>query len=284
MNEEKSQDALEMQRKLELKIRVLCGKTASVEELQKAYDEFHSFLLRYGVRGKLPQDYLYKSSLSPIDKLFLEKIGGGKSVLEIGSGDGHFLIACARKGNSTIGLDISEVIVRRLEAALEKERVTAGLKLGDARNLEFPDQTFDYVVSKDLIEHIPGADLQLHLREVWRVLKPNGCYLMWTPSKLLGHTSLGSHLKEYSLSEVFSEFNKGHFKPTVMNLHVYMLLRRTSTIPGNIVSCLIKYENIILEQLLQKLEINVQHSLFYLIVPPICIAAYKVDSQNSQQR
>lgn len=283
IDEKKPYNALEVQRELELRIKNLLEENAPIEELQKAYDEFHSHLLKHGIRGRPPQGYLYKRNLSLIDQLFLEKIGRKKSVLEIGVGDGCFLIACSRKGNLAKGLDISEVVIRRLRATLEKEKITAVLKLGDARHLNFPDHVFDHVVSKDLIEHIPGADLQLHLREVWRVLKPNGCYLVWTPSKLLGHTSLGSHLKEYSLSEAFSEFSKAHFKPTAVNLYVYMLLRRTSTIPRNIVLCMIKYENI-LEKLLQKSRINIQHPLFYLIAPPICVAAYKIDSQNSQQR
>jgi cyclopropane fatty-acyl-phospholipid synthase-like methyltransferase len=50
----------------------------------------------------------------------LQKIGTGKTVLEIGVGDGHFLIACARKGNSVIGVDISTVVIRRLKPIVER--------------------------------------------------------------------------------------------------------------------------------------------------------------------
>lgn len=273
-NRKKSSDPLEIQKDLELKINRLLKENAPIEELQKAYDEFHSHLLRYGIRGRPPQGYLYGGKLSVIDQLFLKKIGKGKSVLEIGVGDGHLLIACIRKGNFVKGLDISEVVIRRLRAMFEEERINAELKLGDARYLKFPDGIFDYVISKDLIEHIPEADLQVHLREVWRVLKHNGCYLIWTPSRLLGSTSLGAHLKEYSLTEVLRETSKAGFNPVVINLYIYVFFRIIRNIPYSIVSCLMKYENIV-EKVFQKLRMRVQHPLLHLIVPPVCIAAYK---------
>lgn len=278
-NRKKACDPLKVQRDLELKIRRLLKEKAPIEELQKAYDELHSHILSYGIRDRPPLGYLYKGNLSLIDQLFLKKIGKEKSVLEIGVGDGHFLIACVRKGNFVKGLDISEAVIRRLKARLEKERLTAELKLGDARCLKFPDEVFDYVVSKDLIEHIPEEDLQLHLREVWRVLKPNGCYLIWTPSRLLGPTPLGAHLKEYLLAEVLSETSKAGFKPVVMNLYIYALFRMIKNIPSSTISCLIKYENMV-EKFFQRVRMRVQHPLLYLIVPPICIAAHKKGNKS----
>ena len=48
-------------------------------------------------------------------------------------------------------------------------------------DLPFDDDCFDVVLSFDVFEHIPEPDQ--HLREVARVLKPNGCYLLQTPNK-----------------------------------------------------------------------------------------------------
>ena len=51
----------------------------------------------------------------------------------------------------------------------------------DMRQLEFPDQSFDFAYSACAVEHIgEWADFLQHLREVHRVLKPGGVYAFTT--------------------------------------------------------------------------------------------------------
>ena len=87
------------------------------------------------------------------------------------------------------------------------------------------EQDFDLViemaVSHDLIEHISEEDFLVHLTEVKRVLKPGGRYLFWTPSRLRGGSSLGLHLKEYTLRELDAIFNHMNFKYTWIDLRLY---------------------------------------------------------------
>jgi predicted SAM-dependent methyltransferase len=45
----------------------------------------------------------------------------------------------------------------------------------------FADETFDYVYSEHMIEHIPWTDGQFMLRECFRVLKPGGAIRIATP-------------------------------------------------------------------------------------------------------
>jgi ubiquinone/menaquinone biosynthesis C-methylase UbiE len=275
MRNRKLDEVLENQRKLELRIRELYISNAPIEEIQKAYDDFHSFIMNHGVRGEMMGDYVYKAQLSIIDNILLKCIGKGKSVLEIGAGDGHFLVACVRNENETVGIDISLFVLKKLEAKLNRKKLNIQLRFGDARHLEFPNAKFDYVVSKDLVEHIPSADLQHHLREVWRVLKPKGCYLVWTPSRLLGPTSLGTHLREYTLAELLSEFKRAHFDPYVLSLHVFVVSRKPVTIPKSIIPVIVNYEKI-LGAFLKLVHLPSQHPFLYVVVPPICIAARKI--------
>ena len=66
------------------------------------------------------------------------------------------------------------------------ERVPLGVEVGGVRNedlqrLTFADAQFDLVTSNQVFEHIPD-DLAA-FREVYRVLKPGGIFLMMVPLK-----------------------------------------------------------------------------------------------------
>ena len=92
------------------------------------------------------------------------------SLLDIGSGKGNHLIGFARNGfivkgidketNSLLGFDIQE-------CNLEKDI------------LPFGDNTFDYVYSKSVIEHI--SNTPHFIQEIYRVLKPDGVVVCLTP-------------------------------------------------------------------------------------------------------
>jgi SAM-dependent methyltransferase len=270
-----------IQAKLEQNIHRLVKNNAPIEEIQKAYDAFHLHLLEHGIRGERPHGYMYgKNNNSPISELFLKYVKSKRSALEIGLGDGHFLISLVRKGLTVYGIDISNVVIARLTDIIEREGLSAEVKLGDAKSLEFPDSCLDYVISKDLVEHITEKDLVVHLCEVKRILKPNGCYLLWTPSKLLGHTSLGTHLKEYSLEEMIKKMRSAGLNPYVLNLYCFVLFKLAITIPQFLIPMMIKYERLV-GKIIRAAKINSQHRLMYIIVPPICIAAYKQQPDNS---
>ena len=261
--------------KLEQNINELVKINAPLEEIQKAYDAFHLHLLEHGICGERPHGYMYgKNNNSPISALFLKYVKSKRSALEISLGEGHFLISLVSKGHVVYGMDISNVVIARLPDLINIEGLIAEVKLGDAKSLEFPDSCLDYVISKDLVEYITEKDLVVHLCEVRRILKPNGCYLIWTPSKLLGHTSLGTHLKEYSLEEVIQKMRIAGLNPYLLNLYCFVLFKVVITIPQFLIPAVVKYERMV-GKIIRAAKINSQHRLMYIIVPPICIAAYK---------
>lgn len=73
----------------------------------------------------------------------------------------------------------------------------ADLRQGDATRMAFPDGHFDAVYSFHALEHIP--DYRQALREIRRVLRPGGAWLIGTPNRnrLIGY--LGS--KSATLSQ-----------------------------------------------------------------------------------
>ena len=98
-------------------------------------------------------------------------------ILEIGCGIGSVVFELSRQGYDIAGTDISrEAIAYGL-----KKYGDIKLQVQPAEILQFADQTFDIVLSFDLFEHI--AQLDRHISEVLRVLRPGGHYLFQTPNK-----------------------------------------------------------------------------------------------------
>ncbi len=113
---------------------------------------------------------------------FLEKTQCLKTndrVLEVGCGIGTIVNSLSRQGYRAFGSDISQTAVEY------GHRKYPGIDLDveSAEQLNRKDAEFDVVLSFDVLEHLFGVDK--HLREVARVLKPDGCYLLQTPNKFV---------------------------------------------------------------------------------------------------
>ena len=239
----KSKELKSLQVKLETKLRENLLKNPSEENFKIAYDEIHSFFLKETKRKEL-----YSSELRWFSNIFLKKISKGKKVLDIGSGNGKLALALAKNKNEVIGIDVSTIALEMAKNKLEKlgrnHSLAVSFKYGDARDLDFPDQTFDFVVSHDLIEHLPENDFLPHLTEVERVLKMGGSYLFWTPSRLLSGTSYGLHLKEYTVQEIVKIIKQKNFKQSWIDARFFKL-KLIFEIPQNFLSLVISYEKLI---------------------------------------
>ena len=53
----------------------------------------------------------------------------------------------------------------------------------DARTLDYADNTFDVVLSISVIEHVNGGDDSRVMKELWRVVKPDGLLFLTFPVK-----------------------------------------------------------------------------------------------------
>ena len=96
------------------------------------------------------------------------------SILEIGTGKGHFTIALAQKGYRFVTLDISEEeqkFARENIAHLGLER-NVEFQVGNAEELDFQDQSFDNVFAINLIHHLSNAFAVID--EMVRILSPEG--------------------------------------------------------------------------------------------------------------
>jgi len=100
----------------------------------------------------------------------------GDLVLDLGTGTGNLAVRFLEKGCRVIGLDPS---VKLLEMAEQKVAEWEGrfqVQLCEDPFLEIPffDNTFDIIASTYSIHHITDHAKRLSVREMKRVLKPNG--------------------------------------------------------------------------------------------------------------
>ena len=119
-------------------------------------------------------------SLSNQLALFVERVGHGDRVLDIGCGGGQHAIELAgqRPDVHVVGLDLSAEFVRRARQRASAAGCGSRVEFvkGNALDLPFEAEEFDHVYSIGSIKHWP--DLGQGLAECLRVLKPGGQLLV----------------------------------------------------------------------------------------------------------
>ena len=166
--------------------------------------------------------------------LFTEFLGLDKNmvILDLACGQGRHTLEMARRGFRFVnGLDRSHYLIRKAKNICTTEGLTASFKEGDARKLPYAPDTFDLVMilgnSFGYFESTED-DIKI-LREVFRILKPNGRFLIdvadgnylrenysprsweWIDSKhfVCRERSLASDNQRLISREVISNINKG---------------------------------------------------------------------------
>lgn len=96
-------------------------------------------------------------------------------VLDVGTGPGFYAIILAKRGCNVTAVDYSEGMLEEAKrnAGDLKDAITFARM--DAQNLEFPDESFDVVVSRNLTWNLP--DPERAYRQWHRVLRKGGVML-----------------------------------------------------------------------------------------------------------
>ncbi len=114
------------------------------------------------------------------------KLKGGEKVLDVCTGTGKLAFLLSRKvgeRGSVFGVDFSKEMLEEAEKKLGNEPSNIFFSFSDAKDLDFPDNSFDAVTVSFGMRNIP--DTAAALKEAFRVLKPGGrfCCLELTPPK-----------------------------------------------------------------------------------------------------
>lgn len=112
--------------------------------------------------------------------LWAAELVAGHTVLDLASGEGFGAAILAQAAQSVVGVDIDARSVEH--ASLNYLRDNLSFTVGDARDLSrFADDSFDFVVAFELIEHVAEQDCVID--EIERVLTPRGVLVMSTPDR-----------------------------------------------------------------------------------------------------
>jgi ubiquinone/menaquinone biosynthesis C-methylase UbiE len=104
------------------------------------------------------------------------------SILDVGCGNGYTTISHASMFESSfIGVDFVPEMVEQAKALTKsfKPKKDIEFQIGDVTKLQFPNASFDIVVSERCLLNLPTKEDQWHaIDEIARVIKPGGLYLM----------------------------------------------------------------------------------------------------------
>lgn len=143
-------------------------------DLARRYDEEY---LGYEVRNAQPYLRLMLLGLADLGFEALEAgLPAGRSFLDVGCATGALVEHAARRGWEARGVEVCG-------PAAEYGRRVRGVTIleGTLQEAAFPADSFDFVHSSHVIEHVPEPGL--FLSEIFRVLKPGGWCVTVTPNR-----------------------------------------------------------------------------------------------------
>jgi SAM-dependent methyltransferase len=110
----------------------------------------------------------------------------GTRVLDVACGTGNTAIPAAQKGAKVTGVDIASNLLAQARQRAQQAGLAAEFREGDAEQLDFPDASFEVVVSVFGAMFAPRPERVA--AEFLRVCRPGGTIAMgnWTPTGFAG--------------------------------------------------------------------------------------------------
>jgi ubiquinone/menaquinone biosynthesis C-methylase UbiE len=142
------------------------------EERVKLFDSWAAAYAPAYTDGS-PVSHYFTTRLSHVDALL--DIPSGSKVLDIGCGPGMMAEPLVRRGMSFFGVDVSKEMIRACQGRVGDSH-ECHLAIGSIEHIPFADRCFDACICTGVLEYVENQILAI--REVTRVLKPDGVFII----------------------------------------------------------------------------------------------------------
>lgn len=140
---------------------------------------------------KIWDELLHQSKKSHFYELASQHLKKQKLVLDIGCGLGNFV---KLRADNTVGLDQNITNLSKLKS----EGPALILVQGDALAFPFADRSFDGIHCSHILEHFHPRSVYAILKEMNRILMPNGILIISSPLNWNGFYDDLTHIRPYS--------------------------------------------------------------------------------------
>ena len=142
---------------------------------------------------------------SPVRNPRILDVGGRKSPYTIGLPARITVIDLPRQSEiqKKLNLGINEIVFEQIK---KRRSNIETVVLGDMTRSDLADREFDLVVSVEVLEHV--EEDELFVREVARVLKPGGFFLMTTPNGDWVENKNPDHKRHYRKNQLSALLEK----------------------------------------------------------------------------
>ena len=127
-------------------------------------------------------------------------------ILDVGCGPGFFSVILGRLGHKVTGIDYNEEMCKVAAENCRTYGVESDFRRMDAHNLEFDDDTFDLVVSRDVLWNLD--DPARVYDEIYRVVRPggkitvfDGNFYLYAHDKAYEEMNVEKHIEIYHKDE-----------------------------------------------------------------------------------
>lgn len=129
-----------------------------------------------------------------IEPYFRQYLPRNEKILEAGSGRGRWVFYLRRLGYDVVGIDIAESDI----AHAKQFDPSIPITYDDVLHTSFPDAAFGAVISLGVVEHFEDGP-QSAFREVMRLLKPGGLFLVTVPTLNFVRVAIVNRVKDLQL-------------------------------------------------------------------------------------
>jgi len=149
------------------------------EDIWRREEEAHDEHLTETLRLQHYRSLSTKKAFSDYHNMLFSLPKGAK-VLEIGCGEGHNLVQCAKAGIDAVGLDISNKSIEKAKRRLAQAGYDSSAAVhANVEVADYPDNTFDAIYGSGVLHHL--TDLEAMARNMHRMLKNGGFLLFLEP-------------------------------------------------------------------------------------------------------